>query len=407
MSTKTIKTYFENNKTIATIFSLVFFGIILFSLIWVYNWHLGKTAPSVPDTQYDAAVVTPQKSATAYVAGGCFWCTESDFEKITGVLDVVSGYMGGTVEGPSYNDVVQGNTGHREMVRVTYDPEVVSYQQLVFELLRETDPTDSGGSFYDRGHQYTSAIYYTTQEEKKIAEEVISTIDALGIFEKPIVTAVEKAGAFWVAEKYHQDFYKDSAVRYGYYRKGSGRDAFIESVWGDKQYSDFFTEESERVESTPPTKVSVNKWENYKKPTDEVLQATLTPLQYTVTQHEGTERPFENEYWDNHEEGIYVDIVSGEPLFSSTEKYDSGTGWPSFLRPIDLDFVTEHDDYKLVLHRTEIRSKYADSHLGHIILDGPESNNRIRYCMNSAAMRFIPKSDLAKEGLGEYVALFE
>ena len=147
-------------------------------------------------------------------------------------------------------------------------------------------------------------------------------------------------------------------------------------------------------------------FENFQKPNDEVLKETLTSLQYHVTQKEGTETSFQNEYWDNHEEGIYVDVVSGEPLFSSTDKFDSGTGWPSFLKPLDYDFVTEHKDFKLIIPRTEIRSKYADSHLGHIILDGPIENDKIRYCMNSASLRFVPKAELEYEGLGEYLSLF-
>jgi len=365
---------------------------LIASTVWIYNWYTGKVAPSLPDT------AQPEKgSATAYFAGGCFWCTESDFEKLHGVSDVISGYMGGSVENPSYNQVVKGDTGHREMVKVTYDPSKVSYRRLVLELLRETDPTDSGGSFHDRGYQYTSAIYYQNETEKKIAEEVIVEVEDRKVFDKPIVTSVEAASTFWVAEKYHQNFSKTNTTRYNYYRSGSGRDDFIKSIWGGGEYDDLF-------ENT--MKESANRWENYQKPDDETLRKTLTPLQYKITQEEGTETPFQNEYWDNHREGIYVDVVSGEPLFSSTDKFDSGTGWPSFLKPIDLDFVTERDDYKLIIRRTEIRSKYADSHLGHILLDGPVSNNKIRYCMNSAALRFVPKENLAGEGLGEYISLF-
>lgn len=152
---------------------------------------------------------------------------------------------------------------------------------------------------------------------------------------------------------------------------------------------------------------STKVWDGYKKPEEETLRETLTAIQYEVTQEEGTERPFQNEYWDNHKEGIYLDIVSGEPLFSSTEKFDSGTGWPSFLRPLDPEFIVEKDDYKLLIRRTEVRSKYADSHLGHILLDGPKSNNFIRYCINSAALRFIAVDHLAAEGLEEYELLFE
>lgn len=375
------------------IYKIVLVIALISAAIWSYNWYTGKFAPSLPD-----APTTKSDSAIAYFAGGCFWCTESDFEKVPGVNEVVSGYMGGSIDTPSYNQVTKGDSGHREMVKVDYDPSKVSYRHLVLELMRETDPTDSGGSFYDRGFQYTSAIYYQNEDEKQIAEEVIQELEELNIFDQPIVTSIEPSNTFWVAEKYHQNFYKNSSVRYKHYRKGSGRDDFIESIWGSGKY-DYLFENSQLKTSS--------QWENFQKPDDETLKEMLTPLQYRITQEEGTETPFENEYWDNHEDGIYVDIISGEPLFSSTVKFDSGTGWPSFLRPLDLDFVTEIDDYQLVLRRTEIRSKYADSHLGHIILDGPTSNNKIRYCMNSAALHFITKDDLEAEGLGQYLPLFD
>jgi peptide methionine sulfoxide reductase msrA/msrB len=344
-----------------------------------YSWYKGKTSPSVADT-----AVIEAGEAVAYFAGGCFWCVESDYEKLPEVKDVISGYMGGTVDNPSYNQVSSGDTGHREVVKVVYDSAKTTYRELVLHLLKHTDPTDAGGSFYDRGEQYSSAVYYQTEEEKTVAENVIKEVDESKVFENPITTAVEQAGTFWLAENYHQDYYKKSSLQYKYYRKASGRDAFIESIW-DKSTTT----------------------ESFQKPSDEELKTILTSLQYKVTQKDGTERAFDNEYWNNHEEGIYVDIVSGEPLFSSTDKFDSGTGWPSFLKPIDYDFVTEHDDYKLFSKRTEIRSKIADSHLGHIILDGPESNDKIRYCMNSASLRFIPKEEMESEGYEDFLYLFE
>ena len=366
--------------------------VVLTALSWVVGWYHGKNAPSEIDTT-EVAIT----EAVTYVSGGCFWCTESDYEKIDGVIDAVSGYMGGDLDSPSYKQVAGGIGGHRETVKVTYNPERVSYRRLALELFRETDPTDAGGSFYDRGHQYTSALYYKTNEEREIAEGVVALIEERGMFSKPIATAIEEVGTFWIAEDYHQDYYKKSLSPYKRYRKASGRDAFIQSIWGSGEYDDIFDD---------PSKSSVSKWDTYVKPSDSILKKTLTSIQYKITQKDGTERPFDNEYWDNHEDGIYVDVVSGEPLFSSTEKFDSGTGWPSFLRPIDYDFVTEHDDFKLIRRRTEIRSKYADSHIGHILLDGPVSNDKIRYCMNSAALRFVPVDDLEKEGLGEYMHFF-
>jgi peptide methionine sulfoxide reductase msrA/msrB len=377
-------------KKLYKIILIIFFALVL---TWGNHWYLGKVAPSLKDTSSIG-----QDRAVAYVAGGCFWCTESDFEKLEGVSMAVSGYMGGEIDSPSYNMVIQGDTGHREMVKVYYDPNIITYRRLVLELLMETDPTDPGGSFYDRGFQYTSAIYYITELEKQIAEDVIAEVEGRNIFDKPIVTAVEPAGIFWIAEKYHQNFSKERTFRYNNYRSSSGRDAFIESIWGSGEYDDLFDAANLDYDT---------KWINYQMPDDSKLREILTPLQYEITQNEGTESSFDNEYWDNHDEGIYVDIVSGEPLFSSTDKFDSGTGWPSFLNPININFVTEHDDYKLIVKRIEIRSKYADSHLGHIILDGPESNNYIRYCMNSASLKFIPKVELENNGLGEYLYFFE
>ncbi len=383
---------------------LIALAIALYGLVWVWQWYQGKTAPSERDT-----TVVEETEAVAYFAGGCFWCTESDYEKLEGVRELISGYMGGEEKEPSYNDVASGKTGHRESIKVVYDPRVVSYRQLVLTLFRHSDPTDADGSFYDRGEQYTSAIYYQTQEENEIADSVIRELEEKEIFNKPIATQVEPAGTFWIAEEYHQDYYKKNPLQYSYYRTGSGRDVFTNTVWDDETYESLFTTNTNKEKKdgmSNEQKTSNVRWEEYQKPDDKTLKETLTDLQYYVTQKEGTETPFQNEYWDNHEEGIYVDIVSGEPLFSSTDKFDSGTGWPSFLKPIDNHFVTEHKDFKLIIPRTEIRSRYADSHLGHIILDGPEENDKIRYCMNSAALRFIPKEKLEEEGLGEYITLF-
>ncbi|MFC1721204.1 peptide-methionine (R)-S-oxide reductase MsrB [Patescibacteria group bacterium] len=369
--------------------------ILILSVLWGYSWYQGKTAPGDIDTSHIAS-----GEAVAYVAGGCFWCVESDYEKLPAVMEAVSGYMGGSVQNPSYKQVASGNTTHRESVKVIYDPSKITYNDLVLHLLQHSDPTDSSGSFYDRGHQYTSAIYYQTDEEKQIAEQLVDLIEEKGVFEKPIATSIEPAGDFWLAEEYHQNYYKKNPLQYKYYRNGSGRDDFIESVWGSGEYDDLF--KKNEIITT-----NINNWKNFQKPSDAELKDILDPLQYKVTQHEGTETPFQNEYWDNHEEGIYVDIVSGEPLFSSTDKFDSGTGWPSFLKPIDKDFVIEKQDYKLIIPRTEIRSKYADSHLGHIILDGPEENDKIRYCMNSAALRFVSKEDMEKGGYAKFLYLFE
>jgi peptide methionine sulfoxide reductase msrA/msrB len=324
----------------------------------------------------------------ATFAGGCFWCTEADFEKLPGVTKVVSGYTGGQKENPTYAEVSSGKTGHVEAVQVYYDPFKVSYEELLDAFWKDIDPTDKGGQFVDRGHQYRSAIFYHDEEQRRLAEKSKEALGKSGRFDKPIVTEILPLTKFYVAEEYHQDYYKNHSLKYSIYRHGSGRDQFLEKAWG---------KELERKKA--------KKEGNYQKPDEATLRKKLTPLQYEVTQREGTERPFQNEYWDNKKEGIYVDIVSGEPLFSSLDKFDSGTGWPSFTKPLEPENIVEREDKGFFTKRTEVRSKHGDSHLGHVFNDGPPVTG-LRYCMNSAALRFIAKEDLEKEGYGKYSKLF-
>lgn len=371
----------------------------------------------------------------ATLSGGCFWCMEPPFEKLDGVHSVVSGYAGGKIKNPTYKQVSDGDTQHIESVQILYDPKKIHFSELINIFWRNIDPTQENGQFYDIGNQYSTVIFYYNDEQKKIAELSKKALEESGIFKKPIVTKILpiKFNEFSKEkDEGHQDYYKKNPIRYKFYRTGSGRDRFLEKTWKNVVWKGLFCKnnlqeingnvdkkkESSSLECSVDfggknqvkAKALINKlWDQFQKfskPSKKELSSKLSSLQFKVTQKKGTERPFKNEFWDNKRKGIYVDIVSGEPLFSSEDQYDSKTGWPSFTKPIDERFIVEKSDRSLFFKRTEVRSKLADSHLGHVFKDGPQPTG-LRYCINSASLKFIPYDQLQKEGYEDLIQLLD
>ena len=320
-----------------------------------------------------------------YLAGGCFWGVEEYFSLVPGVVDAVNGYANGSVASPTYEQVCTGVTGHVETVRVTYDPAIVSLKTLVEQLFAIIDPLSVNRQGNDVGSQYRTGVYYVDAADEPVVRAVFDAEQAK--HDRPIVTELGPLECFYEAEDYHQD----------YLRKNPGGYCHVNFA----SLSDVRTEQggSGTASAKAQAKAPAEAWP---KPPDAELRRQLTSQQYAITQHAGTERAFTGEYDMHFERGVYVDVVTGQPLFSSADKYDSGCGWPAFSRAISDDAVAMRVDRSFGMHRIEVRSSGGDSHLGHMFHDGPADSGGRRYCINSAALRFVPYDDLDAEGLGDW-----
>ena len=328
---------------------------------------------SLPDNPNKGIEFKKEKLHDIWLAGGCFWGTEAYFARIYGVAETSVGYANGNTENPTYHDIPK--TGHAETVYIRYDAERVSLKTLLEYFFKIIDPTLMNRQGNDRGKQYRTGIYYSDKSDIPIIQEVISNEQTK--YKKPIVTEVTELVHYYPAEEYHQKYLEKNPNGYC--------------------HVDF----SSLSEQQNSSQVS------YQKPTQEELKKSLTPLQYSVTQESDTEMPFDNEYWNDHRKGLYVDITTGEPLFVSSDKFDSGCGWPSFTKPIEEDVIKEKKDFSLLRMRTEVRSRAGDAHLGHVFKDGPKDRGGLRYCINSAALRFVPYEEMEKEGYGDIMDLVE
>ncbi|MDR1529562.1 MAG: bifunctional peptide-methionine (S)-S-oxide reductase MsrA/peptide-methionine (R)-S-oxide reductase MsrB [Burkholderiales bacterium] len=315
-----------------------------------------------------------------YFAGGCFWGVEEYFSRIRGVRDVTVGYANGKTANPTYEEVYSQKTGHAEAVHVLYEPEKTNLKTLVEQFFKIIDPISVNRQGNDIGSQYRTGIYYVDPDDRQVIEAVMR--QAQKQYPKPLSVELVPLANYYLAEEYHQDYLKKSPNGYCHISFDTLKDLAI----------------AEAIKVDPS---------KYRKPSDDELKQRLTSQEYEVTQHAATELAFSGKYWDHKERGIYIDVVTGEPLFSSSDKFDSGCGWPSFTQPIDPDVITKHEDNKFNMKRIEVRSRVGNSHLGHVFNDGPKDKGGLRYCINSVAIHFIPYEEMDAKGYGDFKAVVE
>ncbi len=337
------------------------------------------TKNGLPDNPNEKISFDKSKLQDIYFAGGCFWGTEAYLARIPGVYDATVGYANGNTENPTYKEVCNGNTGHAETVHVQYDPETISLEALTTQFFKIINPTSLNRQGNDIGGQYRSGIYYVNVADKDIITKVVS--EEQQKYDKPIVTEVLPLANYYLAEDYHQDYLEKNPNGYCHVSFDSLKDV-------------------------PPPEVNVDATK-YTKPSDEELRKKLTEAEYNVTQNAATEPAFSGKYFDAKDAGLYVDVATGEPLFTSVDKYDSGCGWPSFTKPIDDEVIVEAKDTSFGMVRNEVRSRVGDSHLGHVFNDGPKDKGGLRYCINSASIRFIPYDEMEAEGYGEFMSVIQ
>lgn len=352
---------------------------VLLAFFILRNINFGNKAP-IKENPSLTKDYREEEVETIYLAGGCFWGVEAYMERIDGIVDATSGYANGNTESPSYEDVIYKKTGHAETVEVKYDPKKIDLTEILLYYFKVVDPTSLNKQGNDVGTQYRSGIYYTSQDQIEEIEKVIAVEQKK--YKKDIVVEVLPIDNFYVAEDYHQDYLK----------KNPGGYCHINLKDADTGV--------ERDESLKNIDI-------YIKPSDEELKEKLSKEEYNVTQKGATERAFSHEYDKLDEKGIYVDIASGEALFSSEDKYDAGCGWPSFTKPIDEKYVNEYKDKSLGMTRTEVKSKDGDSHLGHVFKDGPRDKGGLRYCINGSALKFIPYEKMEEEGYKDLMSIFD